>query len=519
VNNGPTSSIWLKEIRKSYGATVALDGVTLGIRPGEVHALLGENGAGKTTLMKTLFGLTQPDSGQIEIDGNAAVISTPRDARAAGIGMVTQHFSLVKTMTVAENLALANTRLVRVDLDGARETARTANDRFGIDVPADSLISELPVALQQRVEILKALAAGCRYLILDEPTAVLGPRDVDALLDVMRRLRDEESMAVVLISHKMKEIERIADRVSVLRRGSVVASTDAKGMTSQELIKLMVGTENQKETGSRDRTTGSGEAASTGARESGLAGVGSKGVVLKVNGVSTAKEVGGLNDVSFEVRAGEILGVAGVSGNGQTDLVEVLSGTLRPSAGEITVSGEVIDAPRPAALMAAGMGILGEDRHASAVHQLPVVENLVLDQLRSFTKWGQLNRKAMAARCDEAITQFEIKATPDQTLGTLSGGNMQKVLLARLFGRSPKVAVVSQPTRGLDVASTWYVRSLISSARDEGTGVVLVSEDLDEVLELADRVAVMYRGRILAVVSAREATRERIGELMAGVTQ
>ena len=504
MNNGPTSSIWLKEIRKSYGTTVALDGVTLGIRPGEVHALLGENGAGKTTLMKTLFGLTQPDSGHIEIDGNAAVISTPRDARAAGIGMVTQHFSLVKTMTVAENLALANTRLVRVDLDGARETAKTANDRFGIDVPADSLVSELPVALQQRVEILKALAAGCRYLILDEPTAVLGPRDVDALLDVVRRLRDEESMAVVLISHKMKEIERIADRVSVLRRGSVVASTDAKGMTSQELIKLMVG---------------AGEAASTGAGESRPTGNGSTGVVLRVNGVSTAKEVGGLNDVSFEVRAGEILGVAGVSGNGQTDLVEVLSGTLRPSAGDITIAGEVIDAPRPAALMAAGMGILGEDRHASAVHQLPVVENLVLDQLRSFTKWGQLNRKAMAARCDEAIKQFEIKATPDQSLGTLSGGNMQKVLLARLFGRSPKVAVVSQPTRGLDVASTWYVRSLISSARDEGTGVVLVSEDLDEVLELADRVAVMYRGRILAVVSAREATRERIGELMAGVTR
>ena len=287
MNNGPTSSIWLKEIRKSYGTTVALDGVTLGIRPGEVHALLGENGAGKTTLMKTLFGLTQPDSGHIEIDGNAAVISTPRDARAAGIGMVTQHFSLVKTMTVAENLALANTRLVRVDLDGARETAKTANDRFGIDVPADSLVSELPVALQQRVEILKALAAGCRYLILDEPTAVLGPRDVDALLDVVRRLRDEESMAVVLISHKMKEIERIADRVSVLRRGSVVASTDAKGMTSQELIKLMVG---------------AGEAASTGAGESRPTGNGSTGVVLRVDGVSTAKEVGGLNEVSFEVR-------------------------------------------------------------------------------------------------------------------------------------------------------------------------------------------------------------------------
>ena len=499
MNNGPTSSIWLKEIRKAYGATVALDGVTLGIRPGEVHALLGENGAGKTTLMKTLFGLTQPDSGQIEVDGVPTVISTPRDARAVGIGMVTQHFSLVKTMTVAENLALANTRLIRVDIEGARKTAQSANERFGLDVPADSIVSELPVALQQRVEILKALAAGCRYLILDEPTAVLGPRDVDALLEVVRMLRDEESMAVVLISHKMKEIERVADRVSVLRRGSVVASTEAKGMTSKELVALMVGAESQREPAARRATSAHGK------------------VVLRIVGVETAKEIGGLSGVSLEVRSGEILGIAGVSGNGQTDLVELLSGTLQPSSGSIEIDGKKVDPPRPAALMAAGMGMLGEDRHASAVHQLPVVENLVLDQLGSFTKWGQLNRRSMSSRCEDAIKQFEIKATSEQALGTLSGGNMQKVLLARLFGRSPKVAVVSQPTRGLDVASTWYVRSLISAARDKGTGVVLVSEDLDEVLELSDRVAVMYRGKIVAIVDAADATRERIGELMAGV--
>ena len=499
MNNGPTSSIWLKEIRKSYGATVALDGVTLGVQPGEVHALLGENGAGKTTLMKTLFGLTQPDSGHIEVDGVPTVISTPRDARAVGIGMVTQHFSLVKTMTVAENLALANTRLIRVDIEGARKTAQSANERFGLDVPTDSIVSELPVALQQRVEILKALAAGCRYLILDEPTAVLGPRDVDALLEVVRRLRDEKSMAVVLISHKMKEIERVADRVSVLRRGSVVASTEAKGMTSKQLVALMVGTESQKEPAARRATSAQSK------------------VVLRVVGVETAKEIGGLSGVSFEVRSGEILGIAGVSGNGQTDLVELLSGTLQPSSGSIEIDGKVVDSPRPAALMAAGMGMLGEDRHASAVHQLPVVENLVLDQLGSFTKWGQLNRRSMSSRCEDAIKQFEIKATSEQALGTLSGGNMQKVLLARLFGRSPKVAVVSQPTRGLDVASTWYVRSLISAARDKGTGVVLVSEDLDEVLELSDRVAVMYRGKIVAIVDAADATRERIGELMAGV--
>ncbi|MEY3467105.1 MAG: hypothetical protein RL532_412 [Actinomycetota bacterium] len=511
MNSSPTSSIWLKEIRKSYGPTVALDGVTLGIHTREVHALLGENGAGKTTLMKTLFGLTQPDSGRIEVDGNPTVIATPRDARAAGVGMVTQHFSLVKTMTVAENLALSSSHIVRVDLEQARGIARTANDRFGLEVPADAVISELPVALQQRVEILKALAAGCRYLILDEPTAVLGPRDVDSLLDVVRRLRDDQSMAVVLISHKMKEIERIADRVSVLRRGAVVASTEARGMTSKDLVALMVGAGQSGEVARQSEPLAS-------ARKPSVANASQK-VVLRVAGLSTTKEIGGLDKVSFDVHSGEIFGIAGVSGNGQTELVEVLSGTSKASAGGIEIDGQEMKSPRPATLMAAGMGILGEDRHASAVHQLPVVENLVLDRLDSFTKWGQLNRRAMSAQCDEAIMQFEIKATSHQALGTLSGGNMQKVLLARLFGRSPKVAVVSQPTRGLDVASTSYVRSLIATARDQGTGVVLVSEDLDEVLELSDRVAVMYRGTIVAIVEAREASRERIGELMAGVAK
>lgn len=511
MNSSPTSSIWLKEIRKSYGPTVALDGVTLGIHTREVHALLGENGAGKTTLMKTLFGLTQPDSGRIEVDGNPTVIATPRDARAAGVGMVTQHFSLVKTMTVAENLALSSSHIVRVDLEQARGIARTANDRFGLEVPADAVISELPVALQQRVEILKALAAGCRYLILDEPTAVLGPRDVDSLLDVVRRLRDDQSMAVVLISHKMKEIERIADRVSVLRRGAVVASTEARGMTSKDLVALMVGAGQSGEVARQSEPLAS-------ARKPSVANASQK-VVLRVAGLSTTKEIGGLDKVSFDVHSGEIFGIAGVSGNGQTELVEVLSGTSKASAGGIEIDGQEMKSPRPATLMAAGMGILGEDRHASAVHQLPVVENLVLDRLDSFTKWGQLNRRAMSAQCDEAIMQFEIRATSHQALGTLSGGNMQKVLLARLFGRSPKVAVVSQPTRGLDVASTSYVRSLIATARDQGTGVVLVSEDLDEVLELSDRVAVMYRGTIVAIVEAREASRERIGELMAGVAK
>ena len=501
MTRSTTPSICLKSIQKAYGATVALDGVTLELKPGEVHALLGENGAGKTTLMKTLFGLTQPDSGSIEVNGIATVIASPRDARAAGIGMVTQHFSLVKTMTVAENLALAEAGLVRVNLAEARRTVEGAAARYGLEAPADAVVAELPVALQQRVEILKALAAGCKYLILDEPTAVLGPKDVDSLLGVIARLRDQESMSIVLISHKMKEIERVANRVSVLRRGSVVASTAAEGMTPKQLVALMVGGDGTEPV-VRTIAVAKERAA----------------VVLALRGISIKRVIGGLDDVSLEVREGEILGVAGVSGNGQSELVGVLSGILRADSGNLEVAGSVLGDVTPSMLYRAGVGMLGEDRHASAVQHLPVVENLVLDQLQTVTRLGHLDRGAMAQRCETAIREFEIKATPDQHLGTLSGGNMQKVLLARLFSRSPKAVIVSQPTRGLDVVSTRYVRSLIAAARDKGTAVVLVSEDLDEVLELADRVAVMYRGRVVGIVHAHGLTRERLGEMMAGVS-
>jgi simple sugar transport system ATP-binding protein len=337
-------------------------------------------------------------------------------------------------------------------------------------------------------------------LILDEPTAVLGPKDVDSLLGVIERLRDQESMSIVLISHKMKEIERVADRVSVLRRGAVVASTAARGMTTKELIALMVG----------------GDAGESVARP--VSSINDDApVALALRGVSVKRSHGGLEDITFEVRAGEILGIAGVSGNGQSELVEVLSGTLSVDEGQVEVGGSHLADVTPPSLLAAGVGMLGEDRHAAAVHNLPVVENLVLDQLQSVTRRGHLDRSAMAERCDVAIRQFEIKATPQQHLGTLSGGNMQKVLLARLFGRSPKAAIVSQPTRGLDVSSTRYVRSLIADARASGTAVVLVSEDLDEVLELANRIAVMYRGRVVGILDAHEVTRERLGEMMAGV--
>lgn len=501
ASRGGAPSIFLSNITKAYGETVALSDVSLDLRTSEVHALLGENGAGKTTLMKILYGLTQPDSGQIKADGVALQINSPRDARAAGIGMVTQHFSLVKNMTVVENIALASARTFSLDLDSVRDAVVAASARYGLEVPPDSIIGSLPIGLQQRVEILKALMSGCSYLILDEPTAVLGPQDIDSLLEVIARLRSEAKIGVVLISHKMVEIEKIADRVSVLRRGKVVSSSLANGITSKELITLMVG---EQESGVVLRSESQSHR---------------RDPILVLDSVVVKMEIGGLNNVSLDVRPGEIVGIAGVSGNGQTELVNILSGTLSIDSGTIAVEGATLAQNTPQLLMRAGVGMLGEDRHASAVHALQVMENLVLDCVDNFATKVQLNRKKMLEHCESAINQFEIKATAKQVFGTLSGGNMQKVLLARLFSRKPKVAIISQPTRGLDVMATSYVRSLISKARLDGTAVLLVSEDLDEVLELADRVAVMYRGSVIGVVDGANASREKIGELMAGIVR
>ena len=501
ASRGGAPSIFLSNITKAYGETVALSDVSLDLRTSEVHALLGENGAGKTTLMKILYGLTQPDSGQIKADGVALQINSPRDARAAGIGMVTQHFSLVKNMTVVENIALASARTFSLDLDSVRDAVVAASARYGLEVPPDSIIGSLPIGLQQRVEILKALMSGCSYLILDEPTAVLGPQDIDSLLEVIARLRSEAKIGVVLISHKMVEIEKIADRVSVLRRGKVVSSSLANGITSKELITLMVG---EQESGVVLRSESQSHR---------------RDPILVLDSVVVKMEIGGLNNVSLDVRPGEIVGIAGVSGNGQTELVNILSGTLSIDSGTIAVEGATLAQNTPQLLMRAGVGMLGEDRHASAVHALQVMENLVLDCVDNFATKVQLNRKKMLEHCESAINQFEIKATAKQLFGTLSGGNMQKVLLARLFSRKPKVAIISQPTRGLDVMATSYVRSLISKARLDGTAVLLVSEDLDEVLELADKVAVMYRGSVIGVVDGANASREKIGELMAGIVR
>jgi simple sugar transport system ATP-binding protein len=489
--------IELRGITKRFGHRVANDRVDLTVARGEVHALLGENGAGKTTLMRIVYGLTRPDSGELLIDGRPVAIASPRSAIAAGIGMVTQHFSLVRPMTVAENLALGR-RGFRFSDDAARSRVSAASERYGIRVDPRARVADLSIGEQQRVEILKALARDCRLLILDEPTAVLVPHEVGALFATLRRLV-ADGLGVVFISHKLGEVREISDRVSVMRKGALVGT--APGPTDErELARMMVG----RPVFGVERP--SGEADGT-----------ERVAALRVRDLRAAgRAVEALRGVSFEVASGEILGVAGVSGNGQTELVEVLAGMRRPDGGSVLVGGKELAGASPSRVVAAGVGRIPEDRHASLVPELSVALNLVLERIDDFRDRGRLDDRRIRAHAEDLISRFSIRARPDDRVATLSGGNVQKVLLARVLSRDPRVVVVSQPTRGLDIGATEYVRSELLARREAGAAVLLVSEDLDELLALSDRLIVMYEGRIVGEMRAGEADPDRLGLLMAG---
>jgi len=494
----PTPAVRLHGITKRFGDLVANDAVDYELARGEVHALLGENGAGKTTLMRILYGLTLPDSGEIAIDGRVASIRSPRDAIAAGVGMVTQHFSLVRPMSVAENIILGRAAGMRLDLDVARQLVRDASARYGISVAAEAIVGELSVGEQQRVEILKALARECHVLIMDEPTAVLVPQEVDVLFETLRRLV-AEGLSVVFISHKLAEVRAICDRVSVLRRGrmtgTVPGSTDER-----ELARMMVGRP----------TFGVGRGADR------VAPVATP--VLRVQGLTASGLHGldALHGVSFDVAPGEIVGVAGVSGNGQTELGEVLCGMRAPTAGSVQVAGLEVAGADPRSMMAAGVGRIPEDRHACLVLELSVATNLMLERIDDFLTGGRLDERRIQAHAEDLIARYAIRARPEDRVGTLSGGNIQKVLLARVLSRDPRVILVSQPTRGLDVGATEYVRRELMARRAAGAANLLVSEDHDELLALSDRLLVFYEGRIVGEVDATDADPERLGLLMAG---
>jgi simple sugar transport system ATP-binding protein len=496
---GGTPAVRLRGITKRFGDLVANDRIDLDVARGEVHALLGENGAGKTTLMRILYGLTHPASGTIEVAGRPVTIASPRDAIAAGIGMVTQHFSLVRPMTVAENIALGRSGGLRLDLDAARARVRDVGTAFGISVDPDATVGELSIGEQQRVEIAKALARDCRVLILDEPTAVLVPQEVEALFGSLRRLV-ADGLAIVFISHKLGEVRAISDRVSVLRGGVLVGA--APGDTDErELARMMVG----RPTFGTVRTTGTDPVASS-------------PPVLQVDGLAATGHHGlpSLAGIDLTVAPGEIVGIAGVSGNGQSELVEILSGMRRPSAGRVVVGDVDVTGADPTAVMAAGVGRIPEDRHASLVLDLSVALNLILERIDDFRAPGGLDEGRIESHARELIARFAIRARPGDRVGTLSGGNIQKVLLARVLSREPRLIVISQPTRGLDVGATEYVRGEIIARRAAGAAILLVSEDLDELLALADRLVVLYEGRIVARMAATDADPEHLGLLMAG---
>ncbi len=492
----------LKGITKRYGSLVANDHIDLTVEQGQIHALLGENGAGKTTLMNVLFGLAQPDEGEILIDGQPQHLGSPSHAIRAGIGMVHQHFMLVPVFTVAENVTLGMERtrvLGLLDRRRTRRDVRELSERYGLQVNPDALVEDLPVGVQQRVEIVKALLREANVLILDEPTSVLTPGETQELFRIMRDLR-AGGRSLVFISHKLKEVQEIADVITVIRRGQVVGQRPPTA-SDAELAALMVGRSVQLRVTKPPASPGE--------------------VRLDVQDLTVAGDEGrpALDAVSFQVRAGEILGVAGVQGNGQTELCEALLGLVPPAGGSVRLEGQDLTRATPRQRLRAGIGYIPEDRQEDGlVAGFSVADNLVLDVYNQppYSSGIALDLDTIRATAAERVADFDIRTTSTATAaGTLSGGNQQKVILAREIGRDVRLLVASQPTRGLDVGSIEFVHRRIVEERDQGVAVLIISSELDEIYALSDRIAVMYEGKITGF-RGPDVAAEELGMLMAG---
>jgi general nucleoside transport system ATP-binding protein len=493
----------LQGITKRFPGVIANDSVDLVVEPGEVHGLLGENGAGKSTLMNVLYGLYTADEGEIRVDGQPLEMNSPADAIAAGIGMVHQHFMLIPVFTVAENIILGveeTQRFGKLDRAGASRAVRELSERAGLPVDPDALVEDLSVGLQQRVEILKTLYRDARLLILDEPTAVLTPQEADDLFDAIRGFT-AEGRSVIFISHKLREHREIADRVSVLRRGKIVGTADPRTASEQDLANLMVGRPVALVV---DKPPANPQDTVLDVRDLTVFNLDGKPVV---------------DGVSFQVRRGEIVAIAGVEGNGQSPLVRALTGLEPAAAGDITISGVTTAGRTRKEVLRGGVGHVPEDRGRDGlVAEFSVAENLILDlwDAEPFAKRGTLQFGVIADHARRLVDSYDIR-TPSVTTpgGSLSGGNQQKLVVAREFDQPIDLLVASQPTRGVDVGSIEYIHKQLVAKRDEGTAVVLVSSELDEVLALADRVAVMFHGRMVGPFEMPQ-TKEAIGRLMAG---
>ena len=503
---GTDIAVRMTGIVKRFPGIVANDGVEFEARVGEVHALLGENGAGKSTLSNILTGLYRPDEGHIFLHGVDTHFSSPRAALDAGIGMVHQHFRLVSSFSVAENIVLGDdSTSFMVDAKSIEARVQELSNRYGLAVDPRAKVWQLSVGEQQRVEILKVLYRGAKVLILDEPTAVLTPQEADVLFSTLRAMV-AEGRTVIFISHKLDEVMAVSDRVTVLRGGKTVGTVNTKESSTRDLARLMVGREvvfNRVE-----RSVAADASA----------------IVLSLESVSALDDRGNsaLNDVSLTVGRGEIVGVAGVSGNGQRELAEVIAGMRASSAGTVSVNGETVQTGRVRKSIGAGIAHVPEDRlHTGLAPSHSVQDNLVLKSYRSspISKLTVLVQKMIRSNAEQLVEKYDVKTPSTETpVRLLSGGNVQKVLLAREFSTDPRVLVAASPTRGLDVGAIESVRARLVEAADRGVGVLLISEDLEEILSLADRVLVMYEGRIVGNVPAESANREMLGLLMGGAT-
>jgi len=491
-------------VSKQYPGVLANDNISLTVSAGEVVALLGENGAGKSTLLKAVFGLVKPDSGEIKIGGESIVFGDTAGVISRGVGMVHQHFQLVPVMTVAENIILGDEpkRGIFINMKAARQEIITLSKRYGLEVDPDAVIEDLPVGMQQRVEILKALRKDVKLLILDEPTAVLTPQEIDELLDVVQNLA-KSGVGIVLITHKLHEVMAVADRVVVLRGGKLIGTTSPKETDEAGLAQMMVGRSVVLQVNRTEAKKG--------------------GVVLEVKGLQVRddRKILSVKGVDLTLHKGEILGIAGVEGNGQRELVEAICGMRHREAGEVIINGVATKDMHPHAVHEAGISHVPEDREKHGlVATYSIADNLVLNQFDQapFAKgWirnlGEISKNAIAM-----VEKFDIRTpSPFNTAGSLSGGNKQKVVVARELSEELPVLVAAQPTRGVDVGSIEFIHNQLISARDNGAAVLLVSAELDEILSLSDRIAVMSGGKIVAIVDSKGADRNYIGRLMAGL--